>query len=84
MYESTLLKDKVIVVTGGGTGLGRSMAPAADADKFIEFPFMNWGEDKPWADAAIARVKAERQLVKCLYYYGLRGLPHGKAIRSDP
>jgi NAD(P)-dependent dehydrogenase (short-subunit alcohol dehydrogenase family) len=26
MFESTLLKDKVIVVTGGGTGLGLSMA----------------------------------------------------------
>jgi NAD(P)-dependent dehydrogenase (short-subunit alcohol dehydrogenase family) len=26
MFEPTLLKDKVIVITGGGTGLGRSMA----------------------------------------------------------
>ena len=26
MFRSDLLKDKVIVVTGGGTGLGKSMA----------------------------------------------------------
>ena len=26
MFESGLLKDKTIIITGGGTGLGKSMA----------------------------------------------------------
>ena len=26
MYQADLLKDKVILITGGGTGLGKSMA----------------------------------------------------------